>query len=695
MSRKNKRDKQLLENLERILKGQSTEDSSSMDDETRAALDLVRKMMNMREAPSKEYAQKLKAQLIHQLAQQEKKEEAQKEGVGAWEFPRITAWQATVSAALVVIVAACVFLVLHGIGGGGPSQETGESEATHVTGTITSPEETVTSGASNGYIEEPEYGGVANCFLANDVPGFDDAFIQHDATTTLHLTNEEMLQGDWTKGPAGTGEFDFILSDINTMKNKTGALADSWQIPERGKIVFHIRKGVYWHNKPPTDGRELSIEDVVFSFQRMCTEPDAYIKVAYPDLAKSVKIIGDEAARTVTVDATACPPDQWSLVVTLFPDYLSIMPKDAIEYYGNLNDWRNSIGTGPFILSDYIPNGSVTFTRNDNYWMTNPIGAGKGDQLPYLKGVKMSIITDPATALTAFRIGKLDNITGEYNDLREFFDNPEINRIAYTDDKCGAIFMRTDKVDKPFSKLEVRQALMLATDFDKIDDSFYEGKATILGWPIAYVKEYKDAYVPMENLPANIQELFSHNVTKAKELLAQAGYSTGFTATITFNNTTATTDYLSLIASMWADLGVTLKLDGRDYNTWIARIRARNYDEMIYYNSSSDWQRMQSFSGTSAFNQSHVNDARVNEALAVALELIGYDEEQLAKNFAELVPYIIEQSWVIPAPIPYSYVCWWPWLKNWRGELSIGYYNNPNYLKYQWIDQELKQKMSK
>ncbi|HEX9897001.1 MAG TPA: ABC transporter substrate-binding protein [Dehalococcoidales bacterium] len=567
---------------------------------------------------------------------------------------------------------------------------------TIIKGVVTLPPEREKPPVEQVYSEKPKYGGIANIRLAADIAGFDEAFIQHYVATSLHLTNEEMLQGDWAKGPAGTGESDWVIGAVNAMSVKTGALADSWEIPERGKIIFHIREGVHWQNKPPTNGRELTVEDVVYSFKRMCTNPGAYIKITYPLLVKDIKITGDEAARTVTVDATACPSSEWANVTGVFPDYLSIMPKDALEYFNdNMNDWKNSIGTGPFMLTDYISNGSATFMRNPNYWMTNPVGPGKGDQLPYIDGIKMLVITDTATAQTAFRTKKVNGISGYYDDLKEFIDNPDVKSMSYTAEACGAIFMRTDKADLPFSKLEVRQALMLATDFVKIRDEFYDGKATILAWPIAYIKEYKDAYVPIENLPANVRELYSHNVAKARELLTTAGYPTGFTSTITFYTTATTTDYLSLIASMWSDIGVTLKLDGRDYNTYVSRIRARNYDNMIYYNSSATWQKFQSISGTSTFNQSYVNDARINEALATAMDLIGYDDAQLAKNFAALVPYIIEQSWVIPTPLAYTYVCWWPWIKNWNGELSVGFYNNPSYLKYEWIDQDLKQKMMK
>ncbi len=77
-----------------------------------------------------------------------------------------------------------------------------------------------------------------------------------------------------------------------------------------------------------------------------------------------------------------------------------------------MQDWRNSVGTGPFMLTDFVSNSKATFVRNPNYWMKNPCGPGEGDQLPYVDGVKLLIIPDPATAVSAFRTGKLDLLSG-------------------------------------------------------------------------------------------------------------------------------------------------------------------------------------------------------------------------------------------------------------------------------------------
>ncbi|OGN90026.1 MAG: hypothetical protein A2Z74_01150 [Chloroflexi bacterium RBG_13_46_9] len=562
---------------------------------------------------------------------------------------------------------------------------------TVIEGTVNNPLPETTKPVIQPSTEKPKYGGIATVSLSANINGFDEAFISPVGVYTLKLTNQELLMGDWTKGPAGTNEANFVHGGINAMDLKTGCLADSWEIPSRGKMIFHIREGVYWHNKAPTNGRELTVDDVVFSIKRMCTEPGAYIKMSFPTLAKTLVVTGDEATRMVTVE---CPLEEWITALSQVPDFLTIMPRDAIEKFGHMNDWQNSIGTGPFMLTDFVSNGSATFKSNPNYWEKNPIGPGKGDQLPYIDGVKLLIITDASTRLAGFRTGKIDSAGGEYDDVKEFLTDPEIKSMSYSSDSCYLIAMRTDKANLPFSKKEVRQALFLATDFNKIKDQYFSGRALILNWPIAYTKEYAAAYVPMEKLPANVQELYSHNVTKAKELLTKAGYPTGFETTIITYNTPAFVDYLSLIKEMWAEAGITLKIDAREYAVWVSRLRARNYDELFYFYSSAAWQRLLNFNGSSFYNMSYVNDSHVAEVYTQMNEYAGVDEAMQAKIHAELMPYVLEQCWVLHTPSAHLYVVWWPWRKNWIGELYIGYYNDFVYNKYIWLDTELKQEMT-
>ena len=568
-----------------------------------------------------------------------------------------------------------------------------EGETTVIKGTISGTEAAPAVIPAGEFSEKPQYGGTITIGTTTDPSTFDDGatVAPHVNTYTLNITNDTLLQGDWTKGPAGTGETTFTQGSVNKMSLKTGSLADSWEIPYQGKIIFHIREGVHWQNRAPVWGRELTVDDVVATLVRDLTFKGNYINASYPNLSAKAVVTGDTVARTVTVE---CPVDEWINMVSLIPNYESIFPKDALEANNNnLNDWKKSIGTGPFLFSDYVSSGSMTFTRNPNFWEKNPIGPGKGDQLPYADSVKILIVPDTATYMAAFRVGKLDGIGGTYTNVKEFLSNPDISYTEGVADGCYALFMRTDKADLPFSKLEVRQALTLATDFNSIIDEYYEGHGTLLCWPMSPIPENKDVYVPFKELPAETQALFSHNVTKAKELLAQAGYSTGLTIKVVCYNTPSMTDYLAMIQPMWAEAGITLTLEAKDYVTWYTRARNRNYEEMIDYTTSPIWQRALSLRGPSQYNLSFIDDPVVNDYYTKAQQYFGIDDAALAAEFRKIFPYVVSQCWVVPLPNEWYYVCWWPWVKNWNGELYVGYYALYSYMKYRWQDEAMKQQM--
>jgi ABC-type transport system substrate-binding protein len=99
-------------------------------------------------------------------------------------------------------------------------------------------------------------------------------------------------------------------------------------------------------------------------------------------MSASLEVTSDAAARTVTVTV---PTDQWVNMITLIPDYMSIVAPELTEMYGGEAAWENVCGTGPFILSEFVDNSTCTFVRNPDYWETNPVGPGMGDQLPYVE----------------------------------------------------------------------------------------------------------------------------------------------------------------------------------------------------------------------------------------------------------------------------------------------------------------------
>ena len=103
------------------------------------------------------------------------------------------------------------------------------------------------------WIEEPIYGGAFSWISAVAPTEFDESFSLSTSSWTLHLTNEELWSGDWRRGPAGTGEVTHLYSLFPALELMAGELAESFEMPDPDTLVYRIRKGIHFHNKPPAN----------------------------------------------------------------------------------------------------------------------------------------------------------------------------------------------------------------------------------------------------------------------------------------------------------------------------------------------------------------------------------------------------------------------------------------------------------
>ena len=112
------------------------------------------------------------------------------------------------------------------------------------------------------------------------------------------------------------------------------------------------------------------------------------------------------------------------------------------------------------MLTDYVNASSLTFARNPNYWRTDPIGLGKGNQLPYAESVKILIIADASTRLASVRTAKNDVMhLVNWEDAASIQSTtPQLKYKKYLAEAANGIFMRTDKPELPFKDIKVRRA---------------------------------------------------------------------------------------------------------------------------------------------------------------------------------------------------------------------------------------------
>jgi peptide/nickel transport system substrate-binding protein len=104
--------------------------------------------------------------------------------------------------------------------------------------------------------------------------------------------------------------------------------------------------------------------------------------------------------------------------------------RDVVKKWGDMRDWRHAIGTGPFILRDFLPGNSATLVKNPDYWGHDE--RHPQNKLPYIDKLKFLIIPNESEAIEAMRAGKIDCMNQiSYKGAQALQKtNPEIIQIA-------------------------------------------------------------------------------------------------------------------------------------------------------------------------------------------------------------------------------------------------------------------------
>ena len=543
----------------------------------------------------------------------------------------------------------------------------------------------------------PQYGGTLTYRITNDPSSFDSG-MHTNGGYLINTVYQQYMGSDWVRGPAGGGATNYAAGAGSVEDSYGAQLAESWETPEQGVWVLKIRQGVQWQ---PVDsdagrlmaGREMTADDIVSSFNRLNTAPGSWIAAGQPRVAESAT-----AEKTGEWEVTIkTPVDYFTAFVWLIQGagFARVYPPEVIEEYGDMSDWRNAVGTGPYMITDYVEDSKIAFVKNPDYWETDPVGEGKGNQLPYADEVIELIIPDMSTTLAALRTGKLDLLEGiNLEDGKTILSTaPDIESSKYLSALVWGIGMKQDEPEKPFSDVRVRQALMMATDFESIKRDYFGGEAEIDIYPINF--QTTSLYEPLDDMPAAVQELFTYNPDKARELLTAAGFPDGFSTTIVVSSDPARIDELAIYKEMWSKVGVDLEIEVLETGNYLRIAGAtREWEDMLYrtVSLSFNFQMYHApYRSAAILNPSRINNppgadeyledihVAMNENMFVNMPAV-YD------SWKKVKPYILEQAFVIPRPQPYQYTFWWPWLKNYYGQgLAL--------TRYAWIDQDLKAEM--
>ncbi len=531
-------------------------------------------------------------------------------------------------------------------------------------------------------VEKPQYGGTLVTPFSGDPASLDPG----DSGTAnsggyMGFVFETLGIGDWAMGGSGTGEVSYENFSPDFTKCGIGSLAESWEMPDPTTLTVHIRQGIHFQNKAPANGRELTAEDVRYCYQR------------YWNSATSPWDVKPYLASIATTD-------KWTVVVKFKQPYVNsiedivfgtalVYPPEAIATYGNLKDWHNWVGTGPFIWADYVAGSSARFVKNSNYWCTDEIIPG--NPLPYTDAVTVLIIIDTNTQLAALRTGKIDFQTNISRDSHKALQetSPQLQYKAVL--QPGAyplVIMRLDKA--PFNDLRVRQALLMSIDFQGIIKNYLGGEGIPLIFPV--LPTYGAAYTPLEEMPADVQELYSYNVTKAKELLTAAGYPTGFDTEI--QSFPGMDDRCLILANYWKSIGVRATLVTLDPGSTITKLFTRSYTGIATLTAgiALPLVTMQWFTSTHVWDLGNYFNPEYDALIAKLMKTTDPDEQISLTKQAVLMLYRSAGFFTFPGQDCYIY--WQPWVKHYHGEISLGDGRGQAQVYSRlWIDQKMKKSM--
>ena len=403
--------------------------------------------------------------------------------------------------------------------------------------------------------QTPKRGGIFR-FAGFDPPNFDPHSTPHWwAFVNLSLTHNRLVKHK--AGPSVTPGSLPIEGD----------LAESWTRPNDTTWEFKLRKGVRWHNKPPVNGRELTAEDVKYSYERAMTVPGNANRAQVDEIERV------EAVDRHTVRFTTKEPYAWFLDS---PAHLYILAKEVGEKFGDFKKAESMIGTGPWMFERYEPNVKNVYVRNPNYFVSG---------LPYADGVEITIDPDPASRFAGWLSGRYD-LGPELGSVVRRIDwdvakrrKPNLQTVEFVWLVSTIGIAKLE--EEPFKDVRVRRAMAMAGNSQEMAEAnpFALGHAALNpGVPAAL----RDWSIPIDQLTPEGRRIYEHNPAEAKRLLAQAGHPNGFKVPVesTASWGSDMVDLAQIMLRNWKNVGVETDLKFKESGAFIASVVGRKFEKV-------------------------------------------------------------------------------------------------------------------
>ena len=365
-------------------------------------------------------------------------------------------------------------------------------------------------------------------------------------------------------------------------------LAESWAQPDPLTIVFHLRKGVKFHN-----GREMTAEDVKYSLDR------GRIKGPRP-LFRHIKSV--DILDSYRIQLTLHQIDAGILESMANNKQSAIVPKEVIEKHGDLK--IASCGTGPFMIKEHNPGVTTVYVRNKDYWK-------KG--YPRVDTIVMPIMPDEASRLAALRKGIVD---------MAWFLGPQMANAAkaipgltvHVPTSTRQLKLYLHHKNFPGNIKKLRQAISSAIDRKAMIKTIQLGFGEVTSCIPPATIPYSLSQEEIMKLPYHTRDL-----KLAKKLMVEAGYPNGFEFEIaTCTRSEDWTPAMEMVQAHLREVGINAKLVQRDWGTHLGMWNKGTYKGGLVMGASA-WYTADNYIATFYHSKAKSNVHGVNNPKLDAL----------------------------------------------------------------------------
>ena len=560
--------------------------------------------------------------------------------------------------------------------------------------------EYVTDPSTGMQVVKPEYGGTLTTVMNNRPETHGDSWVSHANGLISGLVTDKLGQADWATDRSALAFTTYFPANV-----VTGHLAESWENPDPLTYIYKLRDNVFFHDKPPVNGRQLTADDMAANYERL------FGIGRFAGQEPAPHTWGTKAIPVESVTAT----DELTFVIKLSQPFADTgrqlfdechVRAFAPETFDTLDDPNKLIGTGPFTMVEADLGSSITYDRNPNYWKDDE--KYPGNRLPYYDRIVVLTMGDEATRLAALRSGQVDFI-GESGvariasvasvvDLQKSNPGMQAWSIAFRNETSLSMKLTEEG---PLQDIRVRHALQMAIDNETVRDNYFSGFGE---WnPMGPIGPawagYHNAF---DTWPEEIRQYWVYDPEGAERLLDEAGYPRGadgvrFRTSMWINAQRANVGYHELQVGYWKEIGVEVELTALDDATLAGKLNSGDWDGMVAnWWSGADYGNLDSSLGSFRTGASFANGAyNFPEFDTRYAEYQAMTDPDAARRLAkELDMFVIEQHPYIWGVRVGSFNVAQPWVVGLNGEMQIGNCGWEGPLVRSWFDSQLREELN-